>query len=79
MRVTRPDAAPDLPARLAEWLAAGRHGSMDWLETTAGRRADPRVLWPQVRSVIMVGMNYGPDDDPRAVLAARGQALRQAA
>ena len=72
MRVTGPDAAPDLPARLAEWLAAGRHGSMDWLETTAGRRADPRVLWPQVRSVIMVGMNYGPDDDPRAVLAARG-------
>ena len=71
MRVTGPDAAPDLPARLAEWLAAGRHGSMDWLEATADRRADPRVLWPQVRSVVMVGMNYGPDDDPRAILTQR--------
>ena len=71
MRVARPDAAPDLPARLAEWLAAGRHGSMDWLETTADRRADPRVLWPQVRSIVMVGMNYGPDDDPRAILTQR--------
>ena len=73
MRVARPDAAPDLPARLAEWLAAGRHGSMDWLETTADRRADPRVLWPQVRSIVMVGMNYGPDDDPRAILMQRAR------
>ena len=71
MRVTRPDAAPALPARLAEWLQAGRHGTMDWLETTAGRRADPRVLWPQVRSVVMLGMNYGPDDDPRAIFTQR--------
>ena len=37
----------------------------------AERRADPRVLWPDVRSVIMLGINYGPDDDPLAVLAQR--------
>lgn len=71
MRVARPDAAPELPARLAEWLEAGRHGSMDWLESTAARRSNPLTLWPQVRSVVMLGMNYGPDDDPRAVLAQR--------
>jgi epoxyqueuosine reductase len=29
------------------------------------------VLWPQVRSVIMLGVNYGPDEDPLAILAAR--------
>jgi len=44
---------------------------MDWLETTADRRGDPRTLWPEVRSIIMLGMNYGPDDDPLAVLRQR--------
>jgi epoxyqueuosine reductase len=44
---------------------------MAWLETTAGRRGAPRALWPEVRSVVMLGLNYGPDDDPLAVLRAR--------
>ncbi len=33
---------------------------MAWMATTAARRGDPRALWPQVRSVVMLGMNYGP-------------------
>ncbi len=44
---------------------------MVWMETTAERRGDPRALWPDVRSVIMLGMNYGPDDDPLAILKER--------
>jgi len=44
---------------------------MDWMETTAARRGDPRALWPAVRSVIMLGMNYGPAHDPLAVLSRR--------
>jgi epoxyqueuosine reductase len=44
---------------------------MDWLAATAERRGDPTVFWPQARSVIMLGLNYGPDDDPLAVLAQR--------
>ena len=56
---------------LQAFLEAGRHGDMGWLAAEPGRRADPRVLWPQVRSVIMLGVNYGPDEDPLAVLAAR--------
>ncbi len=47
---------------------------MDWLAETAPRRADPRVLWPDVRSIIMLGMNYGPATDPLALLADRGAA-----
>jgi epoxyqueuosine reductase len=47
---------------------------MDWMETTADRRGDPRSLWPEVRSVIMLGMNYGPDHDPLAVLAQKDRA-----
>ncbi len=44
------------------------------MQTTAGRRGAPRALWPDVRSVIMLGMNYGPDHDPLAVLAQRDRA-----
>ncbi|MDB5545775.1 MAG: hypothetical protein JWO64_2924 [Hyphomicrobiales bacterium] len=41
------------------------------MKETAERRADPRVLWSDVRSIVMLGMNYGPDDDPREVLAQK--------
>ncbi|TCL95944.1 epoxyqueuosine reductase [Rhizobium sp. PP-WC-2G-219] len=67
-RVTTPDTIPDAPARLADFLDHNYHGTMDWMAETAERRADPRTLWSEVRSVVMFGMNYGPDHDPRAVL-----------
>ena len=44
---------------------------MDWMADTAERRADPRTLWPEVRSVILLGLNYGPTDDPLAELAQK--------
>jgi len=72
--VTRPDAVPEAKARLERFLADGAHGDMVWLATTAGRRASPLTLWPDVRSVIMLGMNYGPDEDPLAVLRERTRA-----
>ncbi len=47
---------------------------MDWLAATEPRRADPRVLWPDVRAIVMLGMNYGPASDPLANLVDRGAA-----
>ena len=44
---------------------------MIWMATSAERRGDPRTLWPEVRSVIMLGLNYGPDQDPLAILKHR--------
>ena len=52
----------------AQFLAAGAHGDMDWMADNAERRADPRALWPQARSIVMLGVNYGPDGDPLAIL-----------
>lgn len=71
VRVAGPDAIPLAPERLRAWLAAGHHASMDWMEETAERRADPRVLWPEVRSIILLGLNYAPKDDPLAALAQK--------
>jgi epoxyqueuosine reductase len=69
--ITRPDLAPLAKARLEQFLAEGAHGDMTWMETSAERRGDPRVLWPEARSVIMLGLNYGPDHDPLAILKHR--------
>ncbi len=69
--VARPDSIPLAAPRLREYLAAGAHGDMDWMAATAERRSDPRTMWPQVRSVVMLGINYGPDGDPLAILKER--------
>jgi epoxyqueuosine reductase len=69
--IVDPGAIPFAAERLAAFLESGAHGTMEWLATHRDRRADPRVLWPQVRSIIMLGMNYGPDADPRPVLQLR--------
>ena len=74
MGVTRPDAVPEAKARLEQFLAEGLHGDMVWMETSAGRRSSPLALWADVRSVIMLGMNYGPDEDPLAILARKDRA-----
>jgi epoxyqueuosine reductase len=58
-------------ARLHEFIALERHGEMDWMADTAARREHPRGMWPQARSAIVLGLNYGPDTDPLAVLARR--------
>ncbi|OLP59168.1 tRNA epoxyqueuosine(34) reductase QueG [Xaviernesmea oryzae] len=68
-RITLPSAIPQAPARLKDFLDNNYHGTMDWMAETAERRADPRALWDEVRSVVVFGMNYGPEHDPRAVLA----------
>ena len=67
-RIVRPDAIPKARDRLGEWLDAGAHGDMEWMRETQARRADPLGLWPQARSIVMLGVNYGPAGDPLAAL-----------
>ena len=55
--VTAPDAIALAARHFREFLEAGAHGDMDWLAQNPERRADPRGLWPDVRSVIMLGVN----------------------
>jgi epoxyqueuosine reductase len=58
-------------AHFREFLQAGSHGDMDWLAHQPERRIDPRVLWSGVRSIVMLGVNYGPEENPLAALAKR--------
>ena len=59
---------------MAQFLAAGHHGDMEWLATTAPRRGDAQALWPEARAVVMFGLNYGPETDPLASLARKDRA-----
>ena len=52
--------------RLAAFLDAGMHGDMGWMAGHADRRSDPKRLWPEAESVVVVAMSYAPADDPAA-------------
>src|SRR5580765_885336 len=69
--VTAPDATADAARHFRAFLDSGPHGDMDWLAANPERRADPRSLWSAVRSIIMLGVNYGPDENPLAILESR--------
>jgi epoxyqueuosine reductase len=69
MGVCRPDAIPEAPARLAAFVALGRHGQMGWMAERIGWRGDPAALWPAARSVVMLAEPYTPAEDPLASLA----------
>lgn len=64
LRVAAADSIPEAGAHLHTFLERGYHGTMGWMQETEDRRASPHGLWPEVRSVLMLAMNYGPDEAP---------------
>jgi epoxyqueuosine reductase len=69
------DATPRTAERLRQWLADGCHGDMIWMAERAGQRGSPQGLWPEVRSVIALGMSYAPGHDPLALAAAQDRGV----
>ncbi|WP_103910829.1 tRNA epoxyqueuosine(34) reductase QueG [Thalassococcus halodurans] len=67
-RVCRPWDVPQVPERLGVFLSEDRHGTMSWMEERVHWRGAPQVLWPDAKSVIMLGESYTPDHDPLDVL-----------
>ena len=61
----------DARTRLVAFIEAGYHGSMGWLADRTAQRSQPNCLWPDVQSVIVVGLNYAPDTNPLENLAKR--------
>ncbi len=74
VRFTAATLPPEARARLDAFLAAGAHGTMDWMERRADQRAQPRALWPEAVSVIVLGTNYAPSFDPMESVGWRGRA-----
>jgi epoxyqueuosine reductase len=62
--ITTADAIPEAGERLRQWLAEGCHGDMIWMPERSRERASPKGLWPDVKSVIMLGTSYAPPLDP---------------
>jgi epoxyqueuosine reductase len=69
--VTRAEAVPEAGTRLREWIAAGNHGEMGWMEARADQRASPQGLWPEAKSVIALAMSYAPANDPLALAESK--------
>ncbi len=69
--ITRSDTIPEAPARLAAFVARGRHGQMGWMAERMAWRGNPAVLWPEARSIIMLAESYTPDYNPLDLLADR--------
>lgn len=68
--ICRADEAWDAGERLEAFVEAERHGAMDWMKTTLERRKTPTSMWPDARSAVVVGLNYGPRTDPMRNLDA---------
>lgn len=66
--IVKPSAIATAAPRLLHFLDEGRHGDMAWMAETAERRATPLTLWPQARSVIMIGQSYAPPENPMNAL-----------
>jgi epoxyqueuosine reductase len=56
---------------LAEFLNQGMQGDMGWLAARSEERSDPRRLWPEARSVVVLGLSYAPPEDPLKLLKRR--------
>ncbi len=69
VRVTTPNAVPQVAQRLATYVAKGRHGQMGWMADRMGWRGNPAALWPEARSIIMLAEAYTPEHDPLDDLA----------
>ncbi len=67
-RICRPDSVGHVPKGLSAYLDKGHHGQMEWLAERTHWRGNPAVLWPEAKSVIMLGESYSPEHDPTAVL-----------
>jgi epoxyqueuosine reductase len=72
--VTTPDPPPHFSI-FEDWLAQGRHGTMEYLATERSRlrRGDPREILPECKSILVLGTPYGPSLLEKGSLDGKGQ------
>ena len=60
--IVRAEPLAEEAPRLKEWLARGYHGEMAWMVRDVEKRLDPRAIFPQARSIVVVALNYYTPD-----------------
>jgi epoxyqueuosine reductase len=71
-------ATADPPASAGQfqnWIAAGQHGEMSWLERTAPKRIEPQRVLPGARSVICLAAGYGIESPKSKVQGRKSGAM----
>lgn len=71
--VCAPDAIGEAGSGLADYLSRGFHGAMGWMAERAEQRGKPSLLWPEVRSIIVLGLAAPPALSPLAALEERNK------
>ena len=64
IKITDPKINKKNQHYIKDFLKNDFHGDMDWLEKNLERRVSPKKLWSDVKSIIVLGVNYGPNRDP---------------
>src|SRR6056300_3782 len=54
----------EISKHLKEFVSKGRHGSMSWISDTLERRLHPKNMWEDAKTAIILGSNYGPENNP---------------
>ena len=75
VNVCRADEAWAAAERLSQFVAKDYHGTMTWMEETLERRQHPTHMWPDAKSAVVFGLNYGPDHNPLDALERRDEAV----
>ncbi len=60
----KPNLKSEVKRNLNDFLKSNYHGEMDWLKKNKTRRESPKNIWNDVKTIISLGVNYGPDGDP---------------
>jgi epoxyqueuosine reductase len=75
VKITPARGNPETAEKLRNFISHDYHGDMDWLATTAERRAGPNALWPEAKTAIVFAMNYGQGIDAMERLKAKSQGV----
>jgi epoxyqueuosine reductase len=60
--ISKADFLEEEAPRLEQWLKAGKHGKMGYMENHFDKRLDPRLLVPGAKSVVSLLLNYYTDE-----------------
>ena len=61
---TKPKISSTDQSNLSQFLENSLFGHMKWLERHADKKKKPHKLWPQVKTIIVLGLNYAPQKNP---------------